>query len=192
VAVDISFIVSCFDRPEMLLCCLASLNCQSHREIEVIVTDNSNDSVTQSYHKEYCGQLGAKYLHTGLQGCYHSAEVGAQSAQGTFLAFPSDDSMYVPSFAKTMLDAAYERDLELVYCEMLYNPRWPGDKYGLLGVEPKLNRIDKTGFLIRHDKFYGFPDKGVGYCAADGLLIERLVAEGIKHGRVDSCLAVHN
>jgi glycosyltransferase involved in cell wall biosynthesis len=192
--VDLSFIVSAYDRPEHLICCLASLALQDGAETEIIVTDNSNDPTTQAFHREYCEQLGARYIHTGLPGCYHSAEVGAQYASGAYLSFPSDDSYYVASFAEVMLKAAHERELDLAYCEMLYSPRWPGDKYRLLGVEPRLNKIDKTGWLIRRSKFYGFPDKGEGqYCAADGMLIERLVADpSIKHGFVDSCLVVHS
>jgi glycosyltransferase involved in cell wall biosynthesis len=192
VSVDISFIVSCFDRPEMLLCCLASLNCQSHREIEVIVTDNSNDSVTQSYHKEYCGQLGAKYLHTGLPGCYHSAEVGAQYASGEYLCFPSDDGYMVPTFAEVMLKDARGQNLDLLICGAVYSPRWESERYHLMEVAARLNFVDKTNFILKRDKFIGFPDKTLGACAADGMLIDRLVASGIRHGVISDVMVVHN
>lgn len=93
-----------------------------------------------------------------------------------------------------MVAEAKYRNYELVYCEMLYSPRWQGDRYSVLGVEPVLNRIDKTGFLVRKSVFPGFPDKPDRdvSCAADGLLIERLVKAGVRHGKVKDILAVHN
>jgi glycosyltransferase involved in cell wall biosynthesis len=191
---DISFIVSCYDRPDMLRCCLASLAVQTHKNFEVIVTDNApKASENQLSHEGLCNAVGAKYINTEATGCYHSAEMGALLASGTFVNFPSDDSYYMPTFAEEMLKAAWEQSLEMVFCEMVYNGRWPSESYHLMGTAPCLNHIDKTGFLIRRDKFYGFPDKGEGgYCAADGLLIDRLVREGIKHNKVHGILAVHN
>jgi glycosyltransferase involved in cell wall biosynthesis len=191
--VDLSFIVSAYDRPEHLICCLASLNIQTHKDIEVIVTDNSNDPTTQEFHREYCEQLGARYIHTGLPGCYHSAEEGAKHATGTWLGFPSDDSYFVPHYAEFMLKAARDQNLDLVYAEQLYSPRWESEPYHLMGVKAQLNFIDKTGFLLKRSLFTGFPDKIANApCAADGLLIDRLVASGIRHGYAPGILSVHN
>jgi hypothetical protein len=92
-----------------------------------------------------------------------------------------------------MLKAAREQNLDLVYADQLYNGRWEAEPYHLMGVEPRLNKIDKTGFLLRRSKFYGFPDKtDGGPCAADGLLIDRLVNSGIRHGYAPGILSVHN
>lgn len=190
---DISFIVSAYDRPEMLLCCLASLACQTHQAIEVLVTDNSHDSVTQALHREHCNQLGATYIHTGLPGCYHSAEVGAQSARGTFLCFPSDDGYMVPTFAEVMLKDAREHNLDLLICGAVYGPRWSSERYHLMETAARLNFVDKTNFILRRSLFPGFPDKGSGEsCAADGLLIDRLVNQGVRHACIADVMVVHN
>jgi hypothetical protein len=92
-----------------------------------------------------------------------------------------------------MLKAAREQNLDLVYADQIYNGRWESEPYHLMGVQAKLNSIDKTGFLLKRSLFLGFPDKGDGgSCAADGLLIDRLVNQGIRHGYAPGILSVHN
>jgi glycosyltransferase involved in cell wall biosynthesis len=191
---DITFVVSAYDRPLQLLGCLAGLKSQTHPNIEIIVTDNAfKGCINQLQNEAYSSMLGVKYINTEAIGCYHSAEIGAEQAQGTFLAFPSDDSLFVPTYAETMLKHAREHDLDLVYSDQLYNGRWEGEPYHVMTVRPRLNAIDKTAFILKRDKFIGFPDKGDGgYVAADGLLIERLVASGIRHGYPQGILSVHN
>lgn len=189
---DISFIVSAFDRPIALLGCIASLKLQTHKNIEIIITDNGDSNIVCEFNRDYVeidDIFDVKYVETLGPTCYHSAEVGAQYARGRYLCFPSDDSYYCPPFAEEMLKAADLNNWDLVYCEMLHSFR--GSKYAVLGTEARLNRIDKTGFLVKRELFPGFPDKTGGDCAADGLLIERLVRSGIRHGKVDSCLVVH-
>ena len=190
---DLSFIVSAFDRPDMLSCCLASLSVQTHKSIEVIVTDNSVDEAIRKQHQAACAQFGARYLSTQQKTCYHSAEVGAAQARGEFLCFPSDDSYYVPSFAYRMLREARERHLDLVYCGMVWGRPAPGSHYTLLLPQPKTNHIDKTGFLVRKSKFRPFPGKSDGApCGADGLLIEALARSCVRHGLLADILVVHN
>lgn len=190
---DISFVVSCYDRPIQLLGCLAGLLSQTSSNNEIIVTDNATKGCpNQLQNESYSSLLGVKYINTEAIGCYHSAEIGAQSARGEFLVFPSDDSLYVPHFAEFMLKTAREQNLDLTYCEIVYSPRWPSESYHLMNVAPRLNSIDKTNFCLRKDKFIGFPDKTPGACAADGMMIDRLVASGIRHGLAPGILAVHN
>jgi GT2 family glycosyltransferase len=193
---DISYIVSAFDRPKSLRCCLASLSVQTHQNFQVIITDNAEPG---SFHQKWNEDIWredivlADYINTALPGCYHSAELAAQSARGIWLSFPSDDSYFVPHYAEFMLKAAREQSLDLVYAEQLYSPRWENEPYHLMGVKAQLNSIDKTGFFLKRSKFMGFPDKIANApCAADGLLIDRLVASGIRHGYAPGILSVHN
>src|SRR5690348_12921059 len=102
-SVDITYIVSAYDRPQSLKSCLASLNNQTNDDYQLIVTDNTTDECMSSIHEEICRNFNAFYLNTRQPTCYHSAEIGAKFAWGTWLAFPSDDSYYVPTFAETML-----------------------------------------------------------------------------------------
>ena len=100
-----SFIVSAYNRPDHLACCLASLRLQSERPIEVIVTDNSLDSGIQGDHVRVGGGFPTMYIPTGFESrdCYESANIGAKHATGEYLCFPSDDSYYPPRFLELML-----------------------------------------------------------------------------------------
>ena len=61
--------------------------------------------------------------------------------------------------------------------------------------EPRVRRIDKTGFILRRDCFVPFPEKrdDGGPTHADGLLIEWLVSsQSVTHAKVPDALVVHN
>jgi hypothetical protein len=120
--------------------------------------------------------------------------LGLAYTTGEFLCFPSDDSYYVPSFGEKMLRAATLNGWDLVYCNTLYDLAkiGEGQGYGVLNVEPRRYKIDKTCFIVRRRWFEGFPGKTEGSCEADANLIEQLVVKGISHGKVNEVLVVHN
>lgn len=92
-----------------------------------------------------------------------------------------------------MLEAAERNNWDLVYCNMVYDARYNGSHYSVVNVLPKVNCIDKTGFILKRSWFEGFPGKvKSGPCKADGELIESLVARGIRHGKVPDVMVVHN
>jgi glycosyltransferase involved in cell wall biosynthesis len=188
---NLSFIVSTFHRPEVLRCLLSSLSLQTEKGIEVIVTDNSSDDAlaakTLGVVKEFDDRFD--YQRTYRNDCYSSAEDGAKIASGRFLCFPSDDNYYLPQFAEMMLRCALNKGLDLVYCDCVYGR--PGQTPFLLNVIPKTNHIDKGGFLIARDKFTEFPGKAPVSCS-DGWFVEECVKKGVRHGKVDSPLWVHN
>lgn len=208
-AQSISYIVSTYHRPELLDICLCSLKTQTHKNSEIIVTDNSEDPVTMAKHKESADRYGARYMNTRALTCYHSAEMGARTAVGKWLCFPSDDSYYVPKFAEKLLEMAYEYNLDFAFCEMVHNeaplPPHQGlcigtmdsavkTGYRVRNVQPRLGFIDKTGFIVRRDVFAYFPRKPdtALACGSDGYLIEWLKKAGARYKKHDDVLVVHN
>jgi hypothetical protein len=188
----VSYIVSALDRPDLLRCCLASILTQSAQACDIIVTDNATSPLMKLMNQRVSSfDSRILYLNTQAATCYHSAEIGAAQAIGKYLCFPSDDSYYVPCFQELMVQEAESRDLQLVYCDMLFDGRRMGGKYGVLNVQPQLNHIDKTGFLVRRDVFDGFKEKDSS-SAADGYFIEEMLSRGIRHGKLSDVLAVHN
>ncbi len=195
----ISFIVSAYDRPKSLRACLGSLSAQTEPH-ELIVCCNSLQQCQIDMHRKVCEEFDAKLYLTGRWGatcCYSSAEmiVDRGYAHGDWLAFPSDDSLYVGRFSEIMLRAARENRWDLVYCNMVYDSPMPLSNYhyGDLDVQPRLGRIDKTGFLLRREWFKKFPGKNPtgSFADCDGKLIRDLVDKGIKHGKAPGRLAVH-
>ncbi len=186
----ISFIVSAYNHPEKLICCLASLAIQIP-EPDLWVADNSDTPEMVEACESVCSVFGARRVQTHAETslCYISSEHVAEMVSGEWLCFPSDDSYYVPGFSKLMLDAAEENGWDFVYCDALYDPRMGGE-YSVMTTRPACCAIDKTTFILRRELFQGFPPHESDW--RDGALAESLVERGVKHGKPRGILVVHN
>lgn len=185
-AVRCSFIVSSFERPAHLACLLRSLQIQSERDFEVLVTDNSPTEANRQI-VEQLEDARFKYHSTRLADCYCSANHGANLAQGEYLCFPSDDGYYVPRFLQTMLEAG---GTDLIYSDCIYDGH--GIHYASMIVAPVAGWIDKGGFLVKREKFTGFAGPAGISRAADAWLIEALIKTGATHTKVPGYLWIHN
>lgn len=197
----ISYIVSVYETERFLPCVLHSLRVQTDDKFEVIVTDNTKDL-------EMCGRIRSvvrgfdqrfKYVSTKMETCYHSAERGVELATGEYVCFPSDDSYYVPAFGETMYRQGINSAADLVICGILYDPRCGHGRYTCCPQKPERTWFDKTGFIVRRDKFIEFPNKVPTphrtlpvTDSADGLWAEQLVAAGTRYCIMPDVLVVHN
>ncbi len=210
----VTYVVSAYNRPEMLRCCLSSLAVQTDRDFEVIVADNASAFEMTQQHQEIVDDLrdsrfrrcDTNWVKTCAGwDCYHSAEYVAKNwAKGDWLCFPSDDSYYVPTFQQTMLYCAEKNGWDLVYCDIIRNDDSvdgrkvtgaQGDYYFNWNVAPAVGGIDKTGFFVRRPFFSDFPGKATDTpipTVCDGLFVERAVKNGVRHGKAEGILAVHN
>lgn len=192
--------MSVYDRPESLKACLACLSLQEPRGSIEVAMNSTDESMKDRILLASCRDFEASVCWTGDAGaksCYESANMIVAGKFETFvddwLCFPSDDSLYVQDFSKIMLDTAAKHDAELVYCDCVYrvgsedNPHWR--PYSVLDVQPKMGRIDKTCFILKRDRFKGFPPHPRNWC--DGALIESLMDEGIRHAKAPGVLVVH-
>ncbi len=200
----ISYIVSSCNRPGMLTACLASLYVQTGlQDSEIIVCDNSDHPQSRIEVEADAAWFGARYLNTGALSpaigvtCYH--DTSYTEPRGEWLCFPSDDSYYVPHFTRIMLAAAEANCWELVFCDVLYDPRLAfdtrgiQDMYSILDTQPRLGGIDKTSFIITRaafDSIGGWPQHEAGW--RDGALAQAVVDAGIPHGKAPGVMLVHN
>lgn len=202
-APDISFIVSAYDDPTSLACCLWSLAAQTHKNIEVIVTDNAEDDKISKAQHAVVRQVQASLPHlryertTGklkTSDCYHSAEWGAARARGSFICFPCDDCYYVPQFTQRMLGAAYGKRWDFVECGVIGGP----DMTGVSIYWPMEWRTIKSNFIIKADLFrkLGFigkiTNKDAIPSAADQELGRHVRREGHPWGKLIDVMVVHN
>ena len=191
-----TFVVSAYDRPEILRGTLISLALQSERDFEVIVTDNSLDGRNAAVVADMRDER-FRYEHWSLRNCYKAANHGATLAQGEYLCFPSDDNYYTPGFLETMLKAR----ADLIYCDMVYDPRacTPEDaldaklceSYRVIETKLIPGWIDKGGFLIRRSRFVPFPWRE-SLATADGFMIRDLLKTNPTTAKVKGVLWVHN
>lgn len=192
----ITFIVSAYNRPSSLKLCLLSLILQTEESWTAVVTDNYRGETYNDLNRGVIEEFGDPrigYLYTGdvAPECYAAAEVAVEMADGDWLGFPSDDSYYVPHYASKLLLVAEAMNLELVYSDLVLSDPVNG---GVLRCEAKCCHIDKTNFLVKRSRFIPFPGKDPnpgGRSCSDGLLIDELVRQGIRHCRVAQPLCVH-
>jgi hypothetical protein len=207
----VTYIVSAHSRPLALRCVLASLQCQTDPNFEVIVADNYPRSANFQANQQVVKQIQelweerfqyvntAQYATDPAWDCYWSAEwvVNSGLAKGEFLCFPSDDSYYMPVFQETLVNQARLNNWSLVFCDMVYDRRMNGGKYAHFTTDVYSGRIDKMCFLLRRDAWIGFPDKPHGTPApsdCDGKMIAQ-ITRGTLHvpyGHIEEILCVHN
>jgi glycosyltransferase involved in cell wall biosynthesis len=192
----ISYIVSVCGRSDLLIGMLASLAAQTDPDFEVIVTDNSVDDLIARRILAVCSTSNVpkiRYIRCLKPTCYHSAEQGLLAAKGDFVCFPSDDGYYMPKFGERMWQAAVGQGADLVLCNMVYDERMAGH-YAVIDTNFTNGFVDKTGFLLRREKFVEFPGKPETDtpAACDGLLIEQLLASDISHAKIVDVLVVHS
>src|ERR1700688_397364 len=187
----ISFIVSVYDRLPNLDILLPMLAAQPMPH-EVIVCENGEpytgdgmDCPETYFHRTCTWGAGAS--------AYESANAVCERGipRGEWLCFPSDDSLYVADCSKIMLETAEREKADLVYCDCVNKQgsvmgTWP--PYSVLNVQPRIGLIDKSCFILKREKFTGFPPHPQDY--RDGALIEKLVAEGIRGAKAPGVLVV--
>ncbi len=207
---DITYIVSAYNRPLMLPACLWSLAQQTHRNFEVIVTDNSTDrrvakaqenTVNQINESGLLGNPAPRFVYVNtskkitISDCYRSALYGIEHhARGSWYSFPCDDTYLVPEYGERMLGAVFSNNWDFAYVKYCVvgadASSWSGYRVWKMG----LGRTIKTSLFVRASVFQGFP--GIADSAApvlaDWAYSSKMRERNIRMGAVDEVLVVHN
>jgi glycosyltransferase involved in cell wall biosynthesis len=192
---DISYIVSAYNKPELLPCVLHSLNVQTHQDFEVIVADNSTDAEAAREHRAIVAGFDKRFRYAltrtkvKVPECYNAAEwVAKNMARGKWLCFPCDDCYYVPQFGARMLAHAIKKGLDLVKCHLLFS-QW-GEAHRVFESVITV----KSAFMVRAQVFPGFnaKPKRIEACSADSVLGVDMEREGFKTAALPEILVVHN
>lgn len=200
----ITFIVSSYNRPEMLRLMLACLQVQTEKDWECFIANNNPYPGPGSEQQNIIHQMNDPrfiYVNPKLPDAYKAIWALMPQVKGEWLCFPSDDCYYVPQFAERMLKCVTANPAyDFVYCDMIYDPR-PSegrDWYGVINTSPNLGAIDKAGFLIRKRLFLetGWANtEGMSVQlqgSRDGMLAEELVRRGAAMVKAKGVMFVHN
>lgn len=201
-APDISYIVSAYDRPDLLPICLWSIKAQTHPNFECLVTDNATDPAIAAKHEMAVTRLDDYrfgYVRTAdkiqISDCYWSAEWAIEHrAKGNWLTFPCDDTFLVQEFGQRMLTAAVGRNLDFVYTRQVLIGGLASLGSGYRIHENSPGRIVKTCYLVRRSAFPGFRSKPQiqgAWGQTDWMLGSDMIAAGAKCGGVEDILVVH-
>ena len=201
----ISFIVSAFDRPLLLPGCLWSLAAQTHKDFEVIVTDNATDPKIAAQHKRAVEMVRDwspkfarrfKYVRTAnkieVSDCYWAAEYAIKHhARGNWYCFPCDDSYYVPDFARRMLTAAYQHGWVICGQAVVGPEASGGSGYRVWNQTP--GKSIKTTFMVKANKFPGFAGKpSIPQAMAADYAFTATAARTLPWGTVNETMVCHN
>ena len=177
------------DRFTSLRALLASLCAQTFPDWTCLVLDQTTDGRSDCFYAadEFPDDriLCDVVKRVGDWGQTAKWEAAMQSTE-EYLGFPADDAYYAPVYLERMV-AALDAGNDLVYCDWVYNQ--PG--YVAVAGTPQVGLIDVGGFLVRRSVLekVGWENRSH---EGDGILVEKIVAQGYKHARVPGLLYTKN
>ncbi len=199
-APDISYIVSCYNRPVMLPVILWALKGQTHFRFECIVTDNASDEGIAKLHKKAVDDLNDsrfRYVRTykkiPVEDCYWAAEYALKQARGSWYCFPCDDTYLVPEFGARMLEKGMRDCLDMVFCEDVVVGTDASGQSGYRVWKQYVSHTLKTSFIVRASSFPGFTKPGIPSPVAVDYFFSHLMNQsGKRIGSVREVMCVHN
>jgi len=198
----LTFLLSAFNRPTSLWMSLGSLINQTREDWECVILMNNPSPMIAFAHQDVVEAISdprITLLNTSHPDrpewdSYWAADFYLDShPTAPWIAFPSDDTYYMPEFAATLLTHTPASDL--VHCDMIFDARTMGTPARvLLRTSPQIGGIDKTGFIVRRSVWKGFQSKPStpGPSVSDGATVEFLARSGARITHVPQPLAVHN
>ena len=192
--IDISYIVSLYNRTDQLRVCLAMLAAQTHQDFEIIITDNTTDPATAKANRELVTTMGGRYFatsHLKVSDCYWSSEFGMTKATGRWLGFPCEDVYYPPQWAQRMLGAAVTNNWDLVLCsDVICGPDTCGAPFYMpLELGSASFPGYKSSFLAKRARFTGWINKpkmtacsGVDKTTLQYMVRDKEIRSGICRG----------
>ena len=196
----VTFLVNSYAAPENLWCLLGSLIQQTDPSWEAVVLTNHPEPAKRYDHKLVVEAINDRRISTADSwherhswDCYWACDwaVDQGLAKGDWICCASDDGYYVPEFVEEMTKS----DADLVLCDALMRKHIGTGQRRVVNTLPKCGHVDKTAFMVRREKWIGFPHKNTtmsGPSAADGMAVESMVRLGYKWDKIDLPLVVHN
>lgn len=126
-AMDVSVVISTYNRASLLATCLEALAAQRVAETtrwEVIVVDNnSSDRTPAVVAKASAGtSTRVRYLFEGRQGVAFGRNTGVDHARGRLVAFTDDDVVPPEDWIQTLVDLFQEHEADVLGGRVM--PRW--------------------------------------------------------------------
>ena len=195
----VTFLVNSYAAPENLWCVLGSLIQQTDRDWEAVVLLNHPDPMVRTKHKinamlmdedriNAVDSYNSRYSWDCYWACDWAVDQGL--AKGDWICCASDDGYYMPEFVEEMTKS----DSDLVLCDCVMRKHLARSR-SVVNTLPKCGHVDKTCFMVRREKWIGFPHKNqdvAGPSAADGMAVELMVKSGYSWDKIDMPLVVHN
>lgn len=130
----VSIVVPIYNVQDYLQDCLVSLASQTYSNIEVLlVDDGSKDNSTDIAKAFAASDNRFTYIRQENQGLSAARNTGLDRAKGEYIAVVDSDDWVEPDYIETMLDAATDKNADLVVCGIRKEDSSPRD-FGIAGI----------------------------------------------------------
>jgi len=117
----VSVIIPTFNRAQSLKKAIESVLCQSYKNWELIIVDNSSTDNTQSIIKE-CKNEKVKVINVDSKGIIaYSRNIGINNAEGRYIAFLDSDDWWESQKLEKAINSLINNNVDIVYhnCNLL-------------------------------------------------------------------------
>lgn len=111
----VSAIITTHNRQELMVRAVKSVLCQTYKNIELIVVDDSSDERADELLKDF----NLQYIYIPKEkskGGNHARNIGILTAKGEYVAFLDDDDYWLPTKIEKQVALIEEKKCGLVYC----------------------------------------------------------------------------
>lgn len=120
--IDVSVIITTYNRPNLLQRAIESVLRQTYQDWECIVVDDASDEPVRGIVDSYADSRFRYYRHDENKGLSAARNTGLRLAEGAMIAYLDDDDEWLPdklNLQKDRLQSSGE-EVGLVYCWMEY------------------------------------------------------------------------
>lgn len=156
--VKVSVIVPIYNAEKYLKQCLDSIQCQTLKDIEVIMIDDGSTDGSSEIAKPYLSDNRFSYYYKENEGLAAARADGIERSKGEYIGFIDSDDWIEPDMYEKMYNTATTSDSDIIFCNCIENE--DGHKF-----TPDL----RTGFFDRTQIKSEILPKTLAYISKEGL-----------------------
>ena len=159
--VKVEVIIPTYNRPELILKCLESVLCQTYFELEIIVSDNSTNDLTENLFNNV-NNPRVKFIRrqTHLSGIEHLNLILSEIKADLFIVFHDDDLMEKNMIERLVSYLSINKDVLAVGCNaiIIRENTYRKELFGNFKIDIKINNsLELIDSYFNSKKFVPFP-----------------------------------
>ncbi len=112
----VSVVIPTYNRKDLILRSVRSVEEQDYKNIEIIVVDDGSTDGTYKLFENYPDERVRYIRYEENKGACYARNLGADNAKGEYIAFQDSDDVWRPDKLRKQLDYIKESGADLVYC----------------------------------------------------------------------------
>lgn len=119
--IKVSVIVPIYNAEKYLKQCLDSIQCQTLKDIEVIMIDDGSIDGSSNIAKSFLSDNRFSYYYKDNEGLAAARADGIECASGEYFGFIDSDDWIEPNMYEKMYNAAKSNNADIVFCNCIEN-----------------------------------------------------------------------